>query len=303
MVRVLLKGLQLTNKAIVEAVAIAFTSDAAQLHRKGNTQHTSGGIKIVDLDAIDPDTNTKLFVGDDGEYRNAQSTKNCSLVEMIQSPETKQVMVHVMGDLYRYAEHIAEHGIEAHDGLPAFKPFNVKCTADMKSQWSLAGLGGGFKNEPYPCHLCGCLTKFDDFDECHDDLVCDLHCKPFGRTTCCHRKIDTEDRVEKKTQWLIQVIEEDFIRTNGNNSSLTWRDALPRGPVEVILGFELPEESADESVLDPSEDGLGKISKNHIKYRLSNTSLSKRHLWQRQARQRQTLRQRQRQILSQLLNQ
>ena len=139
--RLLIKGLGLTEKAVREGVEFVVTSDAARLQSKGNTQHTSAGFRITDADAIDPETGAKLFVDSEGKFTNAQRTTNCALVEMILAPETKEVMLHVMSNIYKYAESIAQYGIPANEvkGLPALKPFVLKVAADMKTQWSLDG--------------------------------------------------------------------------------------------------------------------------------------------------------------------
>ena len=74
-IRIMVHGLGLTKIAQLVPVELCFTSDGAQLTAH-TVSHTSAGIKVTDLSAINPETGEKLFVKkkEDGsiEYQNAQ---------------------------------------------------------------------------------------------------------------------------------------------------------------------------------------------------------------------------------------
>ena len=93
--RLLLKGLGLTTVAQGKSIELCLTSDGATL--TNNISHTSAGMKVTDLSSVNPETGDLLFVDtatcDEGYllYKNAQSTKNIALSQIILAPETNVV--------------------------------------------------------------------------------------------------------------------------------------------------------------------------------------------------------------------
>ena len=122
MVRYLLDGFGLRNKAVeLGGVELVFTCDGATIAGAKSASQTAAGIKIMDIDAIDPDNGDKMekmFIDavDDGNnvvlLKNYQTFKNHAMTEIILHSETKQIINDVFAEFFKF-------GMQLDRGLPA----------------------------------------------------------------------------------------------------------------------------------------------------------------------------------------
>ena len=86
---------------------------------------------LVDPDTVDPNTGEKLFLSVDSDgntldsYERMQSSDNCVVAAIVLAKETKKLLRVHFADFFKFANDIAKHGLPAHDGEPALKPFKI----------------------------------------------------------------------------------------------------------------------------------------------------------------------------------
>ena len=112
-------------------------SDGVDLTNKEGGKHTSAGIKVTNLGAMDPDRPGEyLFIEHEKDgtviYKNAHSLKHMQLCETVAAAEKKELINIVFFPFYRQIKRLTSEGIPASDGWPRISPLNVKVCADQK---------------------------------------------------------------------------------------------------------------------------------------------------------------------------
>ena len=157
MTHFLVEGFGLTNKAMTAGIELSFTADGAQMIGAKSASQTASGIKMMDLDAIDPDDSKLMFVDKiDANnkvltWKNHQADRACALTEIVLHSKTKAIMRDVFGDFWKFARDLGQYGLPASDLGPAFMPAKTTATGDMSLLMKITGRGGACKVKYFFC--------------------------------------------------------------------------------------------------------------------------------------------------------
>jgi hypothetical protein len=154
-IRTILKGFGLADNArtgsLCSPVLICWTLDYAQLTRE--LGHLTGGIKIVDPRAVDPQTGIPLLIS--GKFQSRELSFPCRLAFAKDSKESYKECFGTFFEVMNGKRLV----IPATDTEPELSNFDVSSCQDLSSGWKTTALGGGCKSTEYFCPQCMCSRK------------------------------------------------------------------------------------------------------------------------------------------------
>jgi hypothetical protein len=136
----------LSEKAKNGKVTIDITIDGSKL--EGKLCHVTIGFKIVDVDAVDPNTGKKVL-------RNMLSDQRCFTVMTIIAKYNRSTYKNCFDYIFDFCNEVRANGKTTKDGTQ-WNPFLVPEPQDMKSHQFCLGVGGACKGlgVVHFCHLC-----------------------------------------------------------------------------------------------------------------------------------------------------
>jgi hypothetical protein len=165
--RLVLNAFSLEDAAKQRSANISASIDAARMTK--NICHTSSGLKMTDVGALDPLRNKRSFLVDDEGFRELQSHNNVFLMKIILTKETKESFKQ-FSDVFQFFRMSSLSREERNNDVnndPKFnwehlddlKPSNITFNTDMAADWKLVSAGGGVKNTEMFCTLCACTSS------------------------------------------------------------------------------------------------------------------------------------------------
>jgi hypothetical protein len=154
-IQTILKGFGLDVNArtgsLSSPVLICWTLGYAQLTRE--LGHLTGGIKIVDPRAVDPQTGIPLLIS--GKFQSRELSFPCRLAFTKDSKETYKECFGSFFEVMNGKQLV----IPVTDTEPELSNFDVSSCQDLSSGWKTTLLGGGCKSTEYFCPQCMCSRK------------------------------------------------------------------------------------------------------------------------------------------------
>ena len=155
-IKLLIDAFGLKEVALVRPVALVQTMDGANLSK--NENHTSMGIRLIDIETKDPVTNEFLFK-DEGLGK-IQSRDWCIPVQTIFSNETKEIMP-LFDHQFQTTKALGTTDTDSILSEAGYKPLNFTAAGDMSNRWKAlkAGGGVGVAGVAFPCECCALRAK------------------------------------------------------------------------------------------------------------------------------------------------
>ena len=119
-------------------VEFTFCADGAEICSAGNATQTAAGIKVMDIDAINPATDNSLMFVDERDIdgnvlslKNYQTFRNHALSQILLHGETKETVENVFGPFFKFALDFGENGLPARGNEPAIRGKKSRVNCDM----------------------------------------------------------------------------------------------------------------------------------------------------------------------------
>ena len=200
-VREILRGLGLLEKAEMTSVSVCFTLDFAEICKHSRLGHVLGGIKIVDVDTKYPGTDRPMFDDTRGGTKggvHSDELTTCIPLHFVVGKESKEVFRQDMGQFFAFAERMRKEGLVArHAEEPTLKPFKVMYPMDMSAEQKCFDLGGACKVAEYFCIKCAASSNdlmfcwpVDSEFRCGEEWC-------VGER-CYHMAVDDDEELERK---------------------------------------------------------------------------------------------------------
>ena len=202
--RFMLKVFKIHEKAQCETVEFSFTLDGAVL--TDHLSHLTAGLKVTDLDAVDPRTSIPISREEDGVFGRIYSNQGrnyCFVLKSLLGKDMKAAYQEFK-DLIDFFDKVMQEGIPASKFDPVIKRLNIWSPQDMSSIWKCLNTGCGAKkrNETLFCHLCPCQSRDIVFFKTEQNR-CNRY-KHLKRARCFHWDVLDEDSIERFRELLRQ---------------------------------------------------------------------------------------------------
>jgi hypothetical protein len=188
--RFIIEKFGLGQKAKNGTVEIALTIDGAKL--EGKLCHVTIGFKLVDVDAIDPNTGERV-------KKNMQSDHWRFPLMTIMAKDNKSTYTKYFDHIFDFCNSVRVNGLVGSDGSQ-WQPFLISEPQDMKSHQICFGRGGAAKGPGivHFCHLCMCTS---DNIALSNQVQCEM-CKAAPTHVCLHRNIYGAAEVQRRREEL-----------------------------------------------------------------------------------------------------
>ena len=199
----ILSAYGLSQKAKNVSIEMPLTYDGAQLTHK--TSHVTMGLKVTDLQAINP--RTKLPLGEMKEMNSPEHSHPFIMVIGKESNEMMKENFKYMFDFFKSASNCQEPQLFENPFSGKYKKFNLCVPADMSAHWKSGLPGGTAKRVKYFCNCCS--NKSSEIATANKELceVCENLQGEFPGLKCYHHSMSTPERVlamENKAKFLVR---------------------------------------------------------------------------------------------------